>query len=73
VWCDGAAVGHVTSAMFGHTLGACVALAYVEHPAGVTSALIDSARFEVEIGGERHAARASLRPLYDPTSSRVRG
>ena len=31
---DGVAVGQVTSGAWGETLGACVGLAYVRHPAG---------------------------------------
>ena len=48
------------------------ALGYVEHPGGVTRDLLAGARIEVEIACERYPARASLRPLYDPRSERVR-
>ncbi len=72
LWLDGALAGHVTSAAHGHTLGACVALGYLEHPEGVTRDLLEGARVEVEIACERYPARASLRPLYDPTSARIR-
>ena len=72
LWLDGALAGHVTSAAYGHTLGACVALGYLEHPEGVTRELLEGARVEVEIACERYPARAALRPMYDPTSSRIR-
>ena len=32
----------------------------------------DTAENEIEIAGERYAAKASLRPLYDPNSDRVK-
>nr|MCS5569258.1 hypothetical protein [Pseudomonadales bacterium] len=61
-----------TSANYGHTLGGNVALGYIsaEHP--ITHAFIDSGAFEIEIAGTRFPAAASLRPMYDPDSLRVR-
>ena len=67
---DGELVGRITSAMFGHTLGGCVGLGYVNCADGVTPDYINSGKFEIEVAGERFAARASLRPLYDPRSER---
>ena len=29
-------------------------------------------RYEVEVAGVRYPARASLKPLYDPTSARIK-
>jgi len=71
IYRDGVRVGMVTSAMYGHTLGATVALGYVEHPDGVTVEFIEGGRFEIDVGSQRVAARASLVPLYDPKRSRV--
>jgi 4-methylaminobutanoate oxidase (formaldehyde-forming) len=73
VWRDGELNGYVTSAMYGHTLGASVAMAYISHPDGVSDEFITGARYEIEIAGERHAARVALKPLYDPTNLRLRG
>jgi glycine cleavage system aminomethyltransferase T len=28
--------------------------------------------WEVQVAGQRHAAKVSLKPLYDPSSSRVK-
>jgi hypothetical protein len=47
-------------------------MGWVRHPDGVTPELLRSARFEIEIGGERHPAEASLRAFYDPTGERLR-
>jgi len=69
---DGRRVGFVTSAMYGHTLGGAVGLGYVADPAGVGAELIASGGFEILVGDRRVAARASLRPLYDPTGARTR-
>lgn len=70
---DGALVGRVTSAAYGHTLGRALGLGYVACAEGVTAEWLAAGRFEAEIAGVRHAARASLRPFYDPTGARVRG
>jgi 4-methylaminobutanoate oxidase (formaldehyde-forming) len=69
---DGVLNGYTTSAMYGHTLGASVAMGYVSHPDGVSDAYIEQGRFEIEIGNERHPARASVVPLYDPKNTRIR-
>jgi len=69
---DGERVGFVTSAGYGHTLGACVAMAYVGHSDGVSDEFVMSGRYEIQLAEGRFAARASLKPLYDPTNSRIR-
>ncbi len=73
IWRDGAIVGYLRSGMYGHTLGGAVGLGYVEHPGGVDAAFVSAGSYEIEVAGERHAAEASLRPLYDPTGARVKG
>ncbi|MGE0876611.1 MAG: FAD-dependent oxidoreductase [Burkholderiales bacterium] len=69
---DGRMAGYVTSASYGHTLGRSVALGYVRDAAGVDAAYVAAGRYEIEVAGERHAARASLQPMYDPRSLRLR-
>jgi heterotetrameric sarcosine oxidase gamma subunit len=69
---EGRRVGMVTSAMYGHTLGGATALGYVNNEAGVADADIDGGGFAILIGNREVPARASLRPMYDPTSLRVR-
>jgi glycine cleavage system aminomethyltransferase T len=71
---DGAAVGQVTSAAWGETVGACVGLAYVADPAGATSTdWVRSGRYTVDVGGTMHGLTVGLRPPYDPDNRRVRG
>jgi sarcosine dehydrogenase len=72
IWCDGKLAGSVTSAAFGHTLGRGVALGWIRRPQGVDANWLECARVEVEIAGQRHAARASLRAPYDPEGLRVK-
>jgi glycine cleavage system T protein len=73
VYRAGEIVGYLTSGMYGHALGAAVGLGYVTIPDGAEAAVADGVGYEIEVRGKRYAAKASLRPLYDPTSARVRG
>jgi 4-methylaminobutanoate oxidase (formaldehyde-forming) len=54
--------------MYGHSLGAAVGLGYVT----AAGAAIDPDGYEIEVAGVRHAATASLRPLYDPKNERIK-
>jgi glycine cleavage system aminomethyltransferase T len=69
---DGARIGLLTSGSYGHTLGAAIGMGWVHHADGVTPDLLRSARFEIEIAGERFAAEASLAAFYDPRGERLR-
>ena len=72
IWWNGVSVGSIRAGAFGHTLGASVGLGYVEADGPVTRDLIASGDWEIEIAGQRHAARASLQALYDPKGERIR-
>ena len=72
IWCDGSIVGSTSSAAYGHTLGRAVAMGYVSRPGGVDAAHLSQARFEIEIAGDRFAARGSLKAPYDPDNVRVK-
>jgi heterotetrameric sarcosine oxidase gamma subunit len=70
---NGEAVGWITSGMWGHTLNAAVGLGYARNNGGVVDvAWVSEGTWEVDIAGRRFPAAASLRPMYDPASSRVR-
>ncbi|SLN29568.1 4-methylaminobutanoate oxidase (formaldehyde-forming) [Pseudoruegeria aquimaris] len=68
---DGEVVGYLTSGNYGHTLGGAIGLGYVpcegEKPAEVLAST-----YEIEVAGTRIRAEASLKPMYDPTSERVK-
>jgi heterotetrameric sarcosine oxidase gamma subunit len=73
IWRDGRLVGKTTSGMFGHTVGAPLALGYLA--AGgepVTAEWIAAGRYEIEVATERFPARVSLRPFHDPAGERVK-
>lgn len=70
---DGAPVGYVRAASYGWTLGGAVGLAMVSAGGGpVTADWLKGGDWEVDIAGERHPAEVSLRPMYDPTSARIK-
>ena len=72
VWRDGEVVGRITSGNYGHALGGAIGLGYVSHPDGVDADFVNSGTYEIEIAWERFPAVASLRPMYDPKSERIR-
>ncbi len=68
---DGEIVGYLSSGAYGHHLGAAIGMGYVPCAGEKADQLLGSS-FEIDVCGTRVAARASLKPLYDPTSERVR-
>ena len=71
---DGAPVGYVRAASYGHTLGGAVGLAMVE---GGGEAITSDVARRRGSGRSRspsasYPATTSLRPLYDPDNSRIR-
>jgi glycine cleavage system aminomethyltransferase T/glycine/D-amino acid oxidase-like deaminating enzyme len=63
--------GALSSASFGHTLGAAVGLGWVLAGSFQEEAILGDP-FEVEIAGRRYDVRPSLKPFYDPSGSRMR-
>jgi 4-methylaminobutanoate oxidase (formaldehyde-forming) len=68
---DGKIVSIVTSGNYGHYLGGAVGMAYVPCK-GESEAEALGSTYEIEIAGERYAADASIRPMYDPKAERTR-
>ncbi len=69
---DGGMVGYLTSGNYGHALGGAVGLGYVPCPDGESVQEQLASAYEIEIAGTRVAADASLKPMYDPASERMR-
>lgn len=77
LWRDGVVAGYVRAASYGHTLGGAVGLAMVEgerlgEGVVIDEAFCQSGRWEIDIAGTKYQALVSLKPMYDPTSSRVK-
>jgi 4-methylaminobutanoate oxidase (formaldehyde-forming) len=73
ILCDGADVGSIRAGAYGPTLGASVGLGTITLPGGVTADALRAGRFEIQVCDRLVPATASLAPLYDPKSERVRG
>jgi heterotetrameric sarcosine oxidase gamma subunit len=71
IYRDGQAVGYTTSGSYAHTLGAAIALGYVNNPEGVNAEFIQAGQYELGINGERRRARAHLRAPYDPERKKI--
>jgi 4-methylaminobutanoate oxidase (formaldehyde-forming) len=72
IYRNGERVGHTTSANYGHHLGRAIAMGYVHNEAGIDAAWVASGKWEIEVGLKREPAKASLKPMYDPTSARMK-
>ncbi len=68
---DGKVVGYISSGSYGHTLGAAIGLGYVPCK-GETPADVLASSYEIEIAGTRFEVNASIKPMYDPKSERVK-
>ncbi|MEN8841287.1 MAG: glycine cleavage T C-terminal barrel domain-containing protein, partial [Octadecabacter sp.] len=68
---NGEQVGFLTSGAYGHSLGGAMGLGYVpckgEKPTDVLAST-----YEIDVMGVKVKAEASLKPMYDPTSQRVK-
>lgn len=69
---NGKVVGRVTGAMFAHTLGATVAMGYVNHAQGVSKEWLDNTSFEIEVEYQRYKVTPSLGSFYDPKMERIK-
>jgi len=68
---DGDIVGYLSSGAYGHALGGAMGLGYVPCK-GQTAADVLASTYEIDVAGTRVRAEASLKPIYDPKSERVK-
>ncbi|MEM6932749.1 MAG: FAD-dependent oxidoreductase, partial [Pseudomonadota bacterium] len=68
---DGEIVSYLTSGNYGHHLGAAIGMGYVPC-AGEKPDEVLASTYEIDVAGTRVRAEASLKPMYDPKSERVR-
>jgi heterotetrameric sarcosine oxidase gamma subunit len=70
---DGVAVGQVTSAAWGVSVGASVGLAYLSGGGGrVDADWVRSGTYAANVGGTAIPLTVSLRPLFDASGERIR-
>ncbi|MEM7089792.1 MAG: FAD-dependent oxidoreductase [Pseudomonadota bacterium] len=68
---NGEYVGYLSSGNYGHTLGGAIGLGYVPC-AGEKPADVLASTYEIDVCGVKVPAEASLKPMYDPGSERVK-
>ncbi|MEO0503617.1 MAG: glycine cleavage T C-terminal barrel domain-containing protein, partial [Pseudomonadota bacterium] len=68
---DSEIVGYLSSGSYGHHLGAAVGMGYVPCKGEAVADVLGST-YEIDVAGTRVVAEASLKPLYDPKSERVK-
>jgi 4-methylaminobutanoate oxidase (formaldehyde-forming) len=68
---DGEIVGYISSGNYGHTLGGAIGMGYVPCE-GESAADVLASAYEIDVMGTRVKAEASLKPMYDPKSERVK-
>ncbi|AHD02449.1 GcvT family protein [Leisingera methylohalidivorans] len=68
---DGEYVGYLSSGNYGHTLGAAIGMGYVPCE-GESAADVLGSTYEIDVCGVKVKAEASLKPMYDPKSERVK-
>ncbi|MGB3279159.1 MAG: glycine cleavage T C-terminal barrel domain-containing protein, partial [Pseudorhodobacter sp.] len=68
IWLDGSVVGYCTSGGFSHFTGQSIALGFVP-----TDRVAEGLAVEIEILGERRAAKLVTEPLFDADGARMRG
>ncbi len=68
---DGEYVGYLSSGNYGHHLGGAIGMGYVPSK-GEKAADVLSSTYEIDVMGTKVKATASLKPMYDPKSERVK-
>jgi glycine cleavage system T protein len=70
---DGVIVGFLSSGNYGHALGGAIGLGYVPcRDTGESTASMLASAYSIDVAGRVFAAEASLSPLYDPKSERIK-
>ncbi|PYI86498.1 MAG: hypothetical protein DME26_08980 [Verrucomicrobia bacterium] len=71
IYREGEPVGYTTSGSYGHTIGAALAMGYVNNAGGVSPQFITAGRYEINVNGTRYPAAPHLRAPYDPQRKRI--
>ena len=69
---QGVLVGWSSSGGYGSPVGKSIGYGYIRTDGGVDEAYVDTGTYELEVATERVPATVFLKPLYDPSMSRVK-
>ena len=69
---DGEIVGYLTSGNYGHHLGGAIGMGYVPCRDGEDAKSQLAGEYSIDVAGQKVEAEISLKPMYDPTATRVK-
>jgi len=69
---NGKEVGHLQVGGYGHSLGGAVGIGFVALDEPLTQSIVAEGTWEIDIAGQRVAATASLKPLFDPRMDKIK-
>ncbi|GAA6174245.1 GcvT family protein [Sulfitobacter pacificus] len=72
IYRNGERCGWLSSAGYGHTLGASIGMGYVRSNQAIDKEYVLSGDYELEVATHRVKAKATLAPLYDPKMAKVK-
>ncbi len=72
IYRDAERVGWLGSGGYGHTLRTNIGYGYVRRAQGLTQEYLLAGHYELEVATERVPCSMHLRPLYDPTMTRIK-
>jgi 4-methylaminobutanoate oxidase (formaldehyde-forming) len=72
IYANGEIVGRTTAGMFGHSVGATVAMGYVNHNGGINKKWLDNTYFEIEVECVRYKVKPFFRSVYDPGMEKIK-
>jgi len=72
IYRDAERVGWLSSGGYGCSIGLPIGYGYVRHAEGISEEFLRAGRYELDVAGERVAARLALAPFFDPKGLRVR-
>ena len=69
---NGKQVGYVASAGYGFTVGASIAMGYINNNEGVDDEFILNGEYQIEQADRKYHAVPTIKPFYDPRSVKTR-
>ena len=72
IYRNGERVGWLTSGGFGYTINKPIGYGYVRNPEGVDENYVKNGEYELEVATKRVKCNVHLKPLYDPSMSKVK-
>ncbi|MFT6967377.1 MAG: glycine cleavage system aminomethyltransferase T/glycine [Cellvibrionaceae bacterium] len=72
IYANGDIVGRTTAGMFGHSIGATIAMGYVNYDGGINKEWLDKTDFEIEVECVRYKVKPHLRSIYDSAMEKIK-